>query len=272
MTLLSASSALLAAVVAIAAGLMGAFALMRRMTLAADALSHVALPGIAVALILGASPMAGAIVALLLGAVLIWALGRRAHLATEAIIGVVFSAALAAGALLATGDELIEALFGTTTALSAGELGVGFAGAVCVITFAVFARDRLVVMFVSPDIARTAGIDVARLDLAYLLAFAFTVGLGLRFLGVLLMGSLLIIPAATARLLARSLKHMLTLSAGIALGVTVAGTQLAARFQRPSGPLVVIVATACFAIAAALGPRRRTGHSPTNIGKAPTAG
>jgi ABC-type Mn2+/Zn2+ transport system permease subunit len=272
MTLLSASSALLADVMAIAAGLMGAFALMRRMTLAADALSHVALPGIAVALILGASPLAGAIVALLLGAVLIWTLGRRAHLATEAIIGVVFSAALAAGALLATGDELVEALFGTTTPLSAGEIGAGVVGALCVIAFAVFARDRLVVMFVSPDIARTAGINVALLDLLYLLAFAATVGLGLRYLGVLLMGSLLIVPAATARLIARSLKHMLMLSAGIALGVTVAGIQLAARLHRPSGPLVVIVATTCFVIATGLGPIRRAGVSPTGIRKAPTAG
>jgi ABC-type Mn2+/Zn2+ transport system permease subunit len=272
MTLLSVSSALLAGVMAIAAGLMGAYALMRRMTLAADALSHVALPGIAVALILGASPLAGAIVALLLGAVLIWTLGRRAHLATEAIIGVVFSAALAVGALLATGDELAEALFGTTTALSVGEIGVGFAGAVCIIAFAVFVRDRLVVMFVSPDIARTAGINVARLDLIYLLAFAVTVGLGLRYLGVLLMGSLLIVPAATARLVAGSLKQMLMLSAGIALGVTVAGIQLAARLHRPSGPLVVIVATVCFAIAAVLGPKRRAGISPTGSGNAPTAG
>ena len=243
------SSVALSASMAVAAGLMGSFALMRRMTLAADALSHVALPGIGLALLWRVHPLVGALAALVAGAVLIWGLEQHTGLATETIIGVVFSAALAAGALLTTGEQLIDALFGAPGTLSGTELVLGLIGAGVVIAFVVLARDRLVVMFLSSDVARTAGIDVRRLSLLYLLAFALTVALGLRYLGALLMGSLIIIPAATARQLARNLSSMLGISVAMALVATFGGTWLAAALGRGSGPLIVTVAAGCFFLA-----------------------
>src|SRR5512142_2277864 len=171
------STLMLSAATAIAAGLIGTFALMRRMTLAADALSHVALPGIGLALLVRGAPMLGAIGALAAGALLVWLLERRAHLATETIIGVVFSAALAIGAMLTTGEELMDALFGAPGSLATWELATGVLGASAVVAFVLWGRDRLVVTLVSQDIGRTIGIDVRRLDLAFLLAFALTVGL-----------------------------------------------------------------------------------------------
>lgn len=74
----------------------------------------------------------------------------------------------------------------------AGESG----NAIVVIAFILSQRNRLVVMLVSPDVARTAGIDVRRLNLLFLQTFALTIALGLRYLGVLLMGALIIIPPA----------------------------------------------------------------------------
>jgi ABC-type Mn2+/Zn2+ transport system permease subunit len=110
------TAAALSVPMAAAAGLVGAFAIMRRMTLAADAISHVALPGIGLALILRVDPLAGAFVTLLLGAILIWSIERRTHLATETIIGVVFASALAIGSMMTSGEELIDALFGEPAA------------------------------------------------------------------------------------------------------------------------------------------------------------
>jgi len=245
---MDASALVLSASMAIAAGLIGSFALMRRMTLAADALSHVALPGIGLAIVFRVNPLIGAVAALAAGAVLVWALEARTRLATETLIGVAFSGALAAGALLTTGDELMDALFGGPgqASVSSWELAAGLVAAAGVIAFVVFARDRLVIMLVSRDVAVTAGVRVDRLSLAYLLAFALTIALGLRYLGVLLMGSLVIIPPATARYLARNLSQMLMLSAGLALVATVAGTALAAHLHRPTGPLIVGVAAAVF--------------------------
>ena len=251
----TASALALSGSMAVAAGLVGAFALMRRMTLAGDALSHVALPGIGVAILVGINPLAGALIALLGGAVLIWALERRTRVATEAIIGVVFSAALAVGALLATGEQLIDALFGAPGTLSTWELVAGLTGATAVIAFMLAARDRLVLLFLSSDVARTAGIDVQRLGLLYLLAFALTVALGLRFLGALLMGSLIIIPAATARQVARNLDQMLGWSVGLAVFATVVGAWIAESTGHETGPIIVIVAASCFVVVTAV--RRR---------------
>jgi ABC-type Mn2+/Zn2+ transport system permease subunit len=256
MTSPAASTLILSAATAVAAGIMGCYALMRRMTVAAHALSHVALPGVGLALILGFRPLGGAMVALLAAATLVWALERRTRIATETVIGVVFSAALAVGALLTTGEELMDALFGAPAAATVWEFGVGLLGSAAVIAFAVLASDRLVITFVSPEIALTSGINVQRLNLLFLLALAVTVALGLRYLGVLLMGSLIIIPAATARRLARNLTGMFAVSVAVAVLSTVAGTYAAAALGRESGPVIVTIAAVCFVLAVLYRPSR----------------
>jgi ABC-type Mn2+/Zn2+ transport system permease subunit len=231
---------------AVAAGLVGCFAVMRRMTLASDAISHIALPGIALALLLHVQPLLGGMVMLLLGTLLIWVVETRTRIPTETVIGVVFSAALAVGALFTRGEDLIEALFGKPGALGAWEIVFGVAGSIGVATFIVTQRHRLVIALVSRDLARTSGVDVSRLSLVYLVTFAVTVALGLRYLGVLLMGSLIIIPAAAAKHLAANLTSMLVISVAIAIGSTLAGTSLAHALHREPGPVVIVVAAGVF--------------------------
>lgn len=238
---------LLSGAVAVAAGLMGCFAVMRRMTLAGDALSHVALPGIGLALALQINPLFGGVAMLAFGALIIWALEDQTRLATETVIGVVFSAALAIGSMMmASGHDLVEALFGQTGRMGWTEMGIGLAGAVAVVVFVIRQKNRLVLMLVSPDIARTARIDHRRLNFLYLQAFALTVALGLRFLGVLLMGSLVIIPAATAKRLSRNLTEMLVIAAAIAAVATEGGSLLAASLHRETGPVIVTLAALGF--------------------------
>lgn len=243
---MSAEAFLLSVAMAVAAGLVGCFAVMRRMSLAADALSHVALPGIGLALALEIHPIIGAVAMLIFGAVLVWALEERARAATETVIGVVFSAALAIGSLMTSGEELIDALFGGVGALGWGEIGFGFVAAGAIVWFIVAYKNSLTVMLVSPDVARTAGVDVRRLNLLYLLTFALTIALGLRYLGVLLMGALIIIPAATAKRLGRDLNSMLLLAVAMAVASTVLGTWVAFAIEREIGPLIVTVAAAGF--------------------------
>jgi len=242
----------LSVAMAVAAGLIGCFAVMRRMTLAADAISHVALPGIGIALALHLNPTLGALAMLLLGTLLIWIIETHGDLPTETVIGVVFSAALAVGSLLASGEELIEALLGRPGKLDDWEIALALAGAALVVAFVLRAKDRLVLALVSPEMAHASGIDVRRIDLGYLLTFALAVALGLRYLGVLLMGSLIIIPAATAKRLARNLRQMLLLAAGLAVVATVAGTVGAQLLHRETGPPIVTVAAACFFLSLAV--------------------
>ena len=246
MTFLELGSFALSISMASAAGFVGCFAVMRRMTLAADAISHVALPGIGVALLFHFQPVAGALAMLLFGTVLIWGIEERTRISTETIVGVVFSVALAIGSLMASGVELIEALFGAPGIPTGWETALGLIGAATVIIFILRARNSLVVSLVSADIALTSGINVARLNLLYLLAFALTVALGLRYLGVLLMGSLIIIPAATARRLARNLNGMLAISVAIAVISTVVGNYAGSLIHRDTGPLIITSAGAIF--------------------------
>jgi ABC-type Mn2+/Zn2+ transport system permease subunit len=234
---------------AAAAGLVGAFALMRRMTLASDALSHVALPGIGLAILLRINPVLGGLAALFTGVLIIWALEYRTRLPTEAVIGVIFSAALAIGSMMTSGEELIEALLGAPHAASSLEAGLGLVAAAAVILYIRWARARLVIALISPDLATTAGVDVPRLNLLFLLAFALAVALGLRYLGVLLMGSLIIIPAATAKFLANSLAAMERISVGLAMGATLLGTLLAPRLHVETGPAIIVLAAVGFFLA-----------------------
>jgi ABC-type Mn2+/Zn2+ transport system permease subunit len=231
---------------AVAAGLIGCFAVMRRMALAGDALSHVALPGVGLALALHIHPVFGAAAMLFFGALLVWEIEDRSHVATETIVGVIFSAALAIGSMITSGENLIEALFGSADVLSSPEVLFGIVGAVAVIVFVISQKNALVVALVSRDIARTAGVDIRRLNLIYLQMFALTVALGLRYLGVLLMGSLIIIPAATAKHLSKNLNQMLALSALFAVAATALGSYLAFSLHQETGPLIVTTSTIGF--------------------------
>jgi ABC-type Mn2+/Zn2+ transport system permease subunit len=231
---------------ATAAGLVGCFAVMRRMTLAADAISHVALPGIGVALVLNLHPVIGAIAMLFVGTLLIWGVETKTGMSTETIVGVVFSVALAVGSVITTGEELIDALLGAPGALSDVEVALGLAGAAAVVIFILKAKHMLVVSLVSPDIALTCGINVARLNLLYLLTFSLTIVLGLHYLGVLLMGSLIIIPAATARRVAHSLNGMFTVAVVIAIISTVCGSYVATLLHRATGPFIIMIAGVTF--------------------------
>jgi ABC-type Mn2+/Zn2+ transport system permease subunit len=237
---------LLSAAAAIAAGLVGCFAVMRRMALAADALSHVALPGIGIALALHVHPLLGAIAMLFFGALLVWALEDRTRMPAETVIGVIFSAALAIGSMLTSGEDLVDALFGHASTLAWPEVVFGVAVSAAVVAFVMSQRNNLVVAVVSPDIARTAGINVRRLELLYLEMFALTVALGLRYLGVLLMGSLIIIPAAAATRLSSNLTQMLLVATTIAVAATVVGSYVAIQLHLETGSLIVALAALVF--------------------------
>src|SRR5690242_6541710 len=118
-------SFVLALLTALAAGLVGSFALMKRMSLAGDVISHVALPGLGLALLFRINPVTGAAAALLIGTLLIWHLQKSGTLTTDVAIGVIFTAALAIGTLVTPSEDLIEALFGGFQSLTLGGFILG---------------------------------------------------------------------------------------------------------------------------------------------------
>jgi zinc transport system permease protein len=240
----------LVALFGLAAGLVGCFALGKRMLLASDVMSHLALPGLGLALLFHWNSLAGAGVSLLVGTYIVWRLQKKTGLASDAAIGVVFAAALALGALATPGEDLLEALFGNFRGLSWGGFVLGTTAIVCVILFLASAGDRLLLIAVSPDLAAVSGIKVDRVNLFFLLAFSATVLVGLRFLGALLSSALIIIPAATARQWSDRLLHFLLLSPLIALVSVVAGFALSGQVARTVsvGPAIVLVSAFLFLV------------------------
>lgn len=234
---------------ALAAGLVGSFALMKRMLLASDVISHLALPGLGLAFLFKFDPIAGGAATLLLGTLLVWRLQKGTGLATDAAIGVIFAAALAIGALVTPREDLVEALFGNFQPLSLGGFLLGLAGVALVIATVWQFKDRLTLALFSPELGSVTGLNVDRLDLIFLLIFSLTVLIGLRFMGALLASALIILPAATARRLTDRLSQFILVSMiasalAVAIGFVFSGVLFHAS---TAGPAIVIVSAFFFA-------------------------
>lgn len=232
--------------VAAASAYLGSFMVLKRMSLVGDALSHVALPGMAIALLVGISPMIGAFVALTIAIVGIWYITEKSEVYPEALVGVFFTASLAIGLLVTPEPELFEALFGNLQKITTIE---GFAAillslVIIIVTF--FISEKLMIGIISEDLAKSVKIKTKIVNLVYLLMIGAVVALGVKFVGTLLTGALVIIPAVAAKNISRSLKGFHVLS--IIFGVTSAlvGIFTSSFFNVAAGPVVVIVSTLIF--------------------------
>ncbi len=247
--MIDSSSIILAVFAAAAAGLVGAFALMKRTILAGDVMSHIAIPGLGLAVIWKINPLAGGGLTLLAGILLIWHLQKSTELSAEAAIGVIFASSVALGALLIRSTEdLIDALFGGFGRLSAGEFIFGIAVSVFIVATLWLLRNKLIIELFSPELAASAGVSVHAVNLWFLLIFGLAILISLRFLGALLVGSLIIIPASAARQLTHTLGRFLATSMLLAVASTSIGFWIAARWSLEQGPTIVVVAAAIFAL------------------------
>lgn len=232
--------------VAASASLLGSFAILKRMSLVGDALSHVAMPGIALALLLNFNPFIGAIVFLFITVVGIWIIEYRSALSLDTIVGVFFTASLAIGALIMPEHDLIEALFGNITNLSVVESVVSIILSLVLIGAIFSIHKQLTLNMVSQEIAQSIGIRNKRLEFIFLLSFALAVALGIRFVGALLMGSLVIIPAASAKNIARSLNAFMIESMIFGMVAAAAGIFIAYSYALTPGPVFIIISTLIF--------------------------
>ncbi|MEK7195428.1 MAG: metal ABC transporter permease, partial [Patescibacteria group bacterium] len=188
---------------------------MKRTILAGDVMSHIALPGLGLALLWGINPLLGGTATLFLGILIIWKLENKTRLTTEVVICVIFASAVAVGALVTPEEELIHALFGGFGKLSLAEFIIGFLLSATVIFLLWRLKDRLVIGLFSTELASATKISTNLLGLYFLLIFGLAIIVGLRFLGAILVGSLVIIPAAAARQLTHTLGSFLITSSAI---------------------------------------------------------
>jgi zinc transport system permease protein len=245
----------IALLVGIASGSVGPFILLKRMALVGDALSHVALPGIALALLYGADPFYGVIVFLTAAAFLIFWLEGRSSIPPDAIVGLLFTASLAVGILIIPNAEIVESLFGAFPVLSLPFLLVILSTAAVLSLLCFVLARRFLFLIVSPDLAKVHGLG-RKYDLALLLIFAMIVALGIKLVGTLLMGALTIIPAAVAKNVSRSMRGYVILSALLGGVISVGGMWMADALRLLPGPSIILFGVALFLMSLVAGRKR----------------
>ena len=231
-----------------AAGYLGSIMISKHMALVGDALSHVALPGLALGLLFNFNPFIGAFAFLAATAVVTWYLQKSTTLSVEAIIGVLFVLALAIGILITPQVDLLEALFGDISTVTLIDTIVTAMVSVFVILVTRAIYNKLALSMISRELAVSTRIKVEQVNLIYLLLVAMIVAVGIKEVGTILVGAVVIVPAAAARNVSTSLHRYSLLSAVFGVISALSGVLLSAYVKIPAGPLVVIVGAVIFVI------------------------
>ena len=225
--------------VGVSAGYLGSLMVLKKMALVGDALSHVALPGLALGILFNFNPFFGAFAFLFASAVIIWHLGRVTKLPFETIVGAMFTVALAVGILLIPEPDLLEALFGDITKVTILETVVAVVISVMAVLLTKMIYRKLVLGMISEELAISKGIDVSRTNLLYLVLVSLVVAVGIKIVGTLLVGFLVIVPAAAAKNVSADLSKYAVLSASFGTVSTCSGILFSSYLNLPTGPLVV---------------------------------
>ena len=246
--------------VAMVAGPLGAFVVWRRMAYFGDTLSHSALLGVALGFLLGVD-LNLAVVLLCVGVALVFvALQQQRRLAGDTLLGILSHSALSLGlvalAFLETVRvDLMGYLFGDILAVSLGDLAWIYGGGAVVLAAMVALWRPLLAITVHEELAQVDGVNVKRTRLAFMLLVALVIAAAMKVVGILLITSLLILPAAAARRVARTPEAMAAMAAIAGALAVLGGIAASLRWDLPTGPAIVLAAGALFAISASL-PRR----------------
>lgn len=239
-------SAIVGVFVGAASAYLGSLMILKRMALVGDALSHVALPGIGIALTYGINPFLGAFTALAIGILIVWRLADKTDLPTEAIVGIIFTISLAIGILVTPAPELLESLFGNIAKVNFTDAVLAIVLSAAVLIIAFWIRRRMMLDIVSTDLAKSQKVNTPLLNLIFLALVAVVVALGVKVVGTLLMGSLVIIPAAASKNISRSFSLYGVTSLILGSVSALGGVLLASIFNLPPGPMVVLSSAAIF--------------------------
>ncbi|PIR41786.1 MAG: ABC transporter [Candidatus Yanofskybacteria bacterium CG10_big_fil_rev_8_21_14_0_10_37_15] len=234
--------------IGLGAGYLGSFMILKRMSLVGDVISHVALPGIAIALLFKINPFFGAFGALLLAVLGIWFLERKTEIPSETLVGIFFALSLAVGILITPEPELLEALFGDIAKITL--IDVLITAILTMVMFFIIAKiyRGLTLSVISKELAQSAGVNVSKTSFLFLLLLALVVALGLQVTGTFLMGALVIVPAAAAKNISVNLKNY-TLSASLFGALSgLIGILIASYFNFHPGPIVVLTSGVIFII------------------------
>ncbi len=237
--------------VVLMAGPLGVFIIWRRMAYFGDTLSHAAILGVALGFLLSININVGILVSTILVATLLILAQRQKKLGSDTLLGIMAHSALSLGLVLISFVEGVRIdidslLFGDILSVSWNDLAIIAVGVISVLAILLFIWKPLLSLTVHEELARVEGVNVSLISAIYTLLIAILVAIAMKIIGALLITSLLIIPAATARQFSRSPEAMALFS--IIIGMIAVGLGLGSSFlwDTPTGPSIVISATGLF--------------------------
>jgi zinc transport system permease protein len=246
----------------LAAPAVGTYLVQRRLALMGDGIGHVAVTGVALGLLTGASPTWTAIVVCSVGAVLIEVIRERGHANGDVALALMFYGGLAGGVLLTglggqSAATLQQYLFGSITTISTGDVWITIALALVVVGVCLGLAPQLFAVSQDQDFARVAGLNVRAYNILVAVLAAVSVTVAMRTVGLLLVSALMVVPVATAQQVTRSFRTTLgaamALGVGAALGGLVISAYASYQASVAPGPTIVLLSLFGFAVTWPLG-------------------
>src|SRR3989344_448638 len=239
---------------ALIAPIIGMFLVVRRYSLLADALAHVSLLGVALALLFQIPVFIGALCASILAALGMERLRIEGRVLGESIIALFLSSSLALSVVILSATtglnaNLLSYLFGSLTTVSTGDVTILAVLAAVIVAFFGFFYRQLFLFALDEDLARVSGVLVRMVSNGFIILAAATVAAALQIVGTLLIGALMVVPVLTAMQWQRGFRMTLFLSVIFSLLSVLTGFVLAYALDLASGGMIVIVAVALFVCA-----------------------
>jgi len=229
-----------------AAGYLGTLMLQKRMSLVAGPLGHLALPGVALALLYNFDISLGAFPFIVLGIILIWLLELKTKLPMEALTAITFASGVALAFLFLPIEQAEAALVGNIMQVTLWQSAATFALCLLVTLLVRKVFKKMLLINIYEDLAKSEGINVPQYNFLYLLCIAVLVSLGVRLVGGLLTAALFAIPVAASRNFAGNMKQYSLLSPFFGILAVLAGIALFQATSFPVGPLVILTSTLIF--------------------------
>lgn len=237
--------------IAIIAGIVGCFIVWRKMAYFSDSLAHSSLLGIALGIVLHINLHIGMMVASGIFALLLLYLQHKRLLATDTLLGILAHSALAIGLVTLSvlhqpSIDLHRYLFGNILTITNHDIYWIYGGGTVILFLLGYYWPKLLLMTIDEDLAKAEGIATFKMQLLTVAIMTILVAVSIHLCGILLITSLLIIPAATARQCSRSPEAMALLASFFGFIAAVGGICLSFYIDTPVGPTIVTCATALF--------------------------
>lgn len=240
-------------ILSIVAPIIGMFLVVRRYSLLADALAHVSLLGVALALFFKIPVFVGALAMSLFAAFGMERLRIEGRVFGEAIIALFLSSSLALAVVIISASNglnanLLSYLFGSLTTVTESDVIILSVLMIATLSFLFFFYRELFLFALDEDLARVSGLSVRALNTVFIVLAAVTVTAALQMVGVLLIGALMVVPVLAAMQWRKSFRRTIFLAVVFSLFSVLTGFVLAYRFDLASGGSIVIIAVALFAL------------------------